>query len=875
IMTHPDYRYKRKHREFQKGDLKMGEIKKIQKQMETLQEAARLFPKYLIGLRKRQRYDFADMLRWVRDAFDQYPDLLRRYQEQYLYFLIDEFQDTNGIQLEVLDQLIGFWKNPNVFAVGDDDQSIFEFQGARIKNVKDFYDKFQQHIKVIVLTENYRSVQDILDAAKTLIDHNELRLIRQLGELDLEKTLRAANPGYSTLKVKPQILQFPQRLQEELSIVECIERLRAEGQELHEIAVLFAKHRQSETLIRLLDRKGIPYQTKKRVNILKLPVIRNVITLFQYLDKELQFPYSGEELLFKLLHFPFWEIKAIDLAKLSLWRAKNWRSARAENEYKSPETWRNLIQNQKLLQQEKIISAERLLQASTLLEDLLLNAQSTSVLLLFEQLINQSGMVHYLSQKGHQNEDLQALFSFFRFVEDACVKKPNLRLSELLSTIAKMEANRLDLGMLKVQFSGKEGVQLMTAHASKGLEFDQVFILDAVQKNWEPRKRGNTGNFTFPPTITFSRSEDEMEASRRLFYVAVTRARKGLYISLSESDEDGKGLAPARFVDELLEHNELEIEQHSVAPEKVTEAELMLLRERSVRMEDPMLSTEAIDLLLEDFSMSPTGLCNYLACPIRFYFEQVLRVPSSSSEAAAYGTAVHYALKRFFEKAKALPENNFPTAEVLVADFVHEMERQKLFFETSKYEHWRDFGAKELPDYLNGRLQRWEKEKNSLLEIPIRDVEMRGVPLTGHVDKLVLHSSNSAGIIDYKTSKFRKGDFSPPSDKDPIGGDYWRQLVFYKILLDGYPHIRQRIDSAAIDYLNRDTDDSFPIQAVNLDQQAVETVKTQISDTYRRIRNHEFQEGCGDDNCKWCQFVKARNQEASMRNERTERLDDN
>ncbi|MEM6726275.1 MAG: ATP-dependent helicase, partial [Bacteroidota bacterium] len=349
IMTHPDYRYKRKHREFKKGDLKLGEIRKIEKQMETLHEAARLFPKYLIGLRKRQRYDFADMLRWVRDAFDQYPDLLRRYQEQYLYFLIDEFQDTNGIQLEVLEQLIGFWKNPNVFAVGDDDQSIFEFQGARIKNVKDFYDKFEQHIKVVVLTENYRSVQDILDAAKILIDHNELRLIRQLGQLDLEKTLRSANPGFSKLNVKPELLQYPQRLQEELSIVERIEQLRQEGQELHEIAVLFAKHRQSATLIRLLDRKGIPYQTKKRVNILKLPVIRNVITLFEYLDKELQFPYSGEELLFKLLHFPFWEIKAIDLAKLSLWRAKNWQSARAIDEYKSPETCLNLIQNQELL----------------------------------------------------------------------------------------------------------------------------------------------------------------------------------------------------------------------------------------------------------------------------------------------------------------------------------------------------------------------------------------------------------------------------------------------------------------------------------------------------------------------------------------------
>ena len=119
-----------------------------------------------------------------------------------------------------------------------------------------------------------------------------------------------------------------------------------------------------------------------------------------------------------------------------------------------------------------------------------------------------------------------------------------------------------------------------------------------------------------------------------------------------------------------------------------------------------------------------------------------------------------------------------------------------------------------------------------------------------------------------------QGEFSAPSIKDPVGGDYWRQLVFYKILVDAYPHIRQRIDGAAIDYLNRDKDDQFPIQAVKLDAKAVETVKDQIANSYESIMDHEFREGCGDENCKWCQFVKSRNQEASMRNEKMEELDD-
>ncbi|MDV7395096.1 UvrD-helicase domain-containing protein, partial [Arthrospira platensis SPKY1] len=133
---------------------------------------------------ERRRYDYDDMILWVLEAFEKYPFLLRQYQERYLYFLVDEYQDTNGSQHAVLQQLLNYWESPNIFIVGDDDQSIYEFQGARLKNLVDFYHAYPE-VEVIVLEENYRSAQGILDAAHSLVGRNENRIINVLSGLGL------------------------------------------------------------------------------------------------------------------------------------------------------------------------------------------------------------------------------------------------------------------------------------------------------------------------------------------------------------------------------------------------------------------------------------------------------------------------------------------------------------------------------------------------------------------------------------------------------------------------------------------------------------------------------------------------------------------
>ncbi|HKK79041.1 MAG TPA: UvrD-helicase domain-containing protein, partial [Phaeodactylibacter sp.] len=159
-----DYIYKVNRGDFKKGDLKTSKIQTETEKMERLRAAVALFPDYQKAMRDARRYDYDDMILWVLEGFEKHENLLRSYQERFLYLLVDEYQDTNGAQNAILRKLVEYWDQPNLFIVGDDDQSIYEFQGARLKNLTDIYQAYRADLSLVMLRNNYRSTQHILDA---------------------------------------------------------------------------------------------------------------------------------------------------------------------------------------------------------------------------------------------------------------------------------------------------------------------------------------------------------------------------------------------------------------------------------------------------------------------------------------------------------------------------------------------------------------------------------------------------------------------------------------------------------------------------------------------------------------------------------------
>ncbi len=852
-----EYIYKVKGKDFKKGDLKTALLEAEQKRMELLRAAADLFPVYEAAMTNARRYDFDDMILWVLRAFDEHESLLRTYQEQYLYFLVDEYQDTNGAQNELLQKLINFWENPNVFIVGDDDQSIYEFQGARLKNLVDFHDQYEEDLKLVVLKNNYRSSGAVLSLAENLINFNQKRIVNSLGSRGVEKSLIPSHPEYSKTSVTPQVISWPDRWQEITGIVQEIERLKQTGVPLEEMAVIYAQHKQADQLFALLEKKGITYNSRRKVNILDLPLIRNLRMFLEYLNLEYRRPFSGEHLLFKILHFAFLEISSSDLASLSLYMAK---------QHKKEVYWRQVIADPAMLKKAGVSNPEPLMRFAALNDTLQIALANESIPVFMEKIINRSGLLKYIVEHEDKLWLMQVLNTFFGFIRQENIRRPRMTLHTLIGLLKSMDDNRLAIGLEKV-VQAHEGVNLMTAHSAKGLEFGYVFLLDCVKDFWEPKSR-TSYQFKMPDTLTFSGEEDPMEARRRLFFVALTRAKQGLYISYSEL-EKGKPLQRAIFVDEIVSAGEINQVKSTVSDDELVETTLLQLQETS-RPNIDILEKAAIDALLKDFSLSVSAMNRYLKCPLSFYYERILRVPTLMSEAAAYGTAMHNALQRLFERMLLSKTKTFPDIPHLLRFFENEMLRQKHHFSAKEYERRLEMGRRNLEALYRQQVNNWHK--NVKVEFVINNLEIGGVPVNGTIDKLELHEGMTAKIIDYKTGSMDSSKRSKMTKTNPLGGIYRRQVIFYKLLAE-YTQ-GNTVTKTVIQYLDPDDKGFFNDKEIRILPKEVESVKTMIRETWEDIMAHRFYEGCGKPECAWCSFVKDNVYPGSFSDPEIEALDD-
>lgn len=854
-----EYQYQRRHGNHQKGDLKTGKLDDMVLRLERLRAAAALLPEYERVLQRRRRYDYEDMQQWVLRAFAENENLLRNYQERYLYYLVDEFQDTNGAQLQLLYQLIGFWDAPNIFVVGDDDQSIFEFQGARLRNVADFAQRYQNDLSIVLLEENYRSSQHILDASKSLIDQNELRLLSQIEAWggSGEKVLLARST-FADTPIVPVFWSYPNRAQEEAGLVAEIERLhREEGIPLHEMAVLYARHKQAVRLMGLLEKKRIAYETRRRVNVLELPVVKQLLGLLRYLAEEMIFPGNAEGQLFETMHYGCWGNDPRDLAALSLMRQHG-------------QSYLDLLDTLTPGQAERLRKPESLRYCAEIVVELLRAAADEPLPALVERATNRSGLLQAALDHADRYWLVQALGTFHRFVTEECGRSPQLSLQGLLDLLERMRANKISLGLEKV-VTGGNGLHLLTAFAAKGLEYRVVFLLDCTDEAWEPNRVGQK-HFVYPETLIAANEEtDAMEAARRVFYVAMTRAQERLYICCAKHATNGELLTRTRFVDELLAAGQIVEEVQALPDALMLETERLLLGSLSL-VETPRLATAQVQKLLENFQLSPTALNRFLNCPLTFYYENVLAVPVGSSEHAAYGNAVHRALQWAFGRLAAAKGREFPSADHFVAYFETEMQRARGLFGAQNFDRVMALAKQNLPVYYRQRTGQWDRQ--AVVEKTLRHVEYEGTPLTGTIDKIVFLPNGDVALVDYKSGKIDPARLAAPSEKHPHGGEYWRQLLFYKLLYEQSRYITAPARYGVIDYLTPDAQGAFPTAKVVYDAEAFEAFRPLLLDTWARIQAHDFYTGCGKPTCRWCTFERDHIAPATFSDEAIEAMDD-
>ncbi|MBL4658701.1 MAG: ATP-dependent helicase, partial [Flavobacteriales bacterium] len=473
--------------------------------------------------------------------------------------------------------------------------------------------------------------------------------------------------------------------------------------------------------------------------------------------------------------------------------------------------------------------------------------------MLFEKIINQGGLLREIMNSPEKTWLMQVLITMFDFIKEESSKNPKISVTSFLDTITKMDINELKLGINKTVYE-EDGINFLTAHSSKGLEFKYVFLIGADSNTWE-KKKGAMFSYSLPDTLTLSSQENTLESGRRLFYVGMTRAKEYLEISFAKQSLTGKDIEKTLFVAEVLENGNLEIEDQHLSAEQLTELQYESLETR-VLPPAPILDTNFINKLLEKYSMSVTHLNKYLKCPVSFYYDNIIRVPRAKNNAMAFGSAVHYALKALFDK---MQENGgtFPDKKEFVEYFQKDLSRNRGSFSDAEFEGRRVLAEEELPEYYDQWVGSWNK--TVLCEFDINNVEMDGIPINGKLDKLEF-AKNDVNVVDYKTGSVVNGliKLKPPDEKNPLGGEYWRQLFFYKILMDEMWPKKWTMVSGEIDFIekNERNKKEYVKRALDVTNgEGIIFVKDQIRDTYKKIMNHEFTEGCGEEDCDWCNFV--------------------
>ncbi|NJD39595.1 MAG: ATP-dependent helicase, partial [Geobacter sp.] len=589
-----------------------------------------------------------------------------------------------------------------------------------------------------------------------------------------------------------------------------------------------------------------------------------LLTVLHYLAAELERPHSGERLLFEILREPWFEVPPLALARLSV------EIARQRTE-KKPCYWREQLPVRGMEKgQQSLFPASddlQLRRTGETIEELLRDAATMTLQELLHQVITRLGILARALSAHERVWHLELLNTLFDFVREETVKV-SMSLSDLLDMLADMQQQGIALPVEKLSYTGA-GVNFLTAHGSKGLQFDYVFMLGCTRSVWDSASRNRT--YKLPPTVWSGPAGSEEEESRRLFYVAMTRARKQVSISWPERDNKEKELEKSRFVAELAEDGVADLQQVVLADEELLAFGSSVLQAAPARLPSAFIDDSFVDSLLQKYSLSVTHLNSYLRCPVAFYFNTLLRVPAPMSAALTFGSAVHHALEQVFRKMKNDPARCFPTVATFVDDFRWFMQKHETGFTPAEFRRRLEYGEAILPGFHEAHHRSWKQD--ALVEYPFRNILVDGVPLNGKLDMLEF-SGNHVTVVDYKTGnpvKARKklqppdpekvakalAEGKEPADDDRLGGDYWRQAVFYRILVEHEPRRSWVMSAARFEFVEPEKDTGeYKSARFEVSDHEVAQVRQQIKEVYAKIQAKEFQVGCNKSECEWCSFVK-------------------
>ncbi len=613
------------------------ELAQVQQEADRIKEVAGAYAVYQQLLLDNNALDFGDLINYCLKLFRERPNILAKYQQKFKYVLVDEFQDTNWVQYELV-RLLALPQN-NLAVSADDDQSVYAWRGSSLNNVLQFR-KDYPNSEEVVLVQNYRSAQNILDLSYDFIQLNnpnrlecqisqELSLVAKAKGVDarnfkkIDKKLIAAKEKNGMI----ESLHFPTLAQETRGVIEKIIQIMKQdkGSSFKNFAILIRANNQAEAYCRELERAEIPYQFLASKGLYSKPVILDIISYLKLISD-----LHESSAVFRVLNFPFLQISYEDIAKISRFSSKQGCSIY--------ETLQQLSLVPGVSQQ----SVNKINFLLSLVNKHALLAREKNISEVFVSFLKDSGYLEYLikreAQEGKKNFDL--IDQFFTKIKGFEASQPDPSLNNFIEQL-DLEIESGEQGSL--QFNIEEGpdtIKIMTIHGAKGLEFKYVFLVNLVAQRFPTRERKDP--IEIPEKLIkeiISQGDVHLEEERRLFYVGMTRARKGLFFVWADDYGGVRKKKPSRFLQECG----LEISQLTENSTKDWEAEPL-----------PVPEPEQYPL---PSHFSYTQLAAFKNCPLQYKFAHILKIPRKGKASFSFGKTMHQTLEDFI-KASQTKQNN-------------------------------------------------------------------------------------------------------------------------------------------------------------------------------------------------------------------------
>ena len=807
--------------------------KKIAAQKEKIEKAKELWQIYELYNNKMKNLsliDFEDMLTFVYDKFKENEDFTKKIASNYSQILVDEYQDTNKIQNEILFNLIDNMQEKNALVVGDDDQTIYTFQGAHINTIQKFIEKYSntENFNVICLKENRRSTQNILNFGYEVSKCDPYRLEGNPDfiKFNINKNLSAKNESLLNKNKLPKFVEYITPEREINAIVQKIEEIinsndcpkQNEEKKLNEIAILTKSNDELKIYAEKLKSKNIPFEIKEGKSIFE---IKASITLYLYL-KLLANPALYEENAFKLMLIEPFNFNKQDYTTL-------WELRHKKNNTLFIDEFKNTLKENAFIEPDKI---ENFIKTYENIYELMQNETLRTTILTACQ---KTGIYNYFVNCNiNKTENILGLKKIIQEAYDFSQDNKDAALEDFINYLDFSRENNIKIQIEKPPIT-MNAVQLTTYHSSKGREFEYVFMPNLKRSKWESSSKSNTIKIPTDEVI----DEDERKKLKKsnetkLMYVGITRAKHGLYLSYSQDLRLGLTEIIKPFLN-LTENKKEEIN------EQLFENDILY----ELNQKDFDYKKEFRDLIkkiLSEISYSPSSINTYLKCPRQYLYSYILKLDTKSDfkDELNYGTAMHYALQKACEYA--IKNNEYPKKEDIINNFKQSFDN--LILSDKFTRNFMQERAEKSIENFYPQLISTPADRLVENEYSIKD-SFEGIKISIKIDRIEKNDDDTYTIADYKTGSEKKAnDFQLGKKYE----NYLIQMVLYKIFFEKFTS--KKVSGLKI--IQPDNPNcSFYMDS---DKETEENVKEIFTNAYKNINELNFEQKQSKDNCKKCPF---------------------